>query len=63
MKEKRPFDRFEPEALTSEESLEIKGGRSSTVPGSTGSTGIIIWDDVDIRGDYGLIPPTFTGGR
>ncbi|RMF22599.1 MAG: hypothetical protein D6765_14115 [Bacteroidetes bacterium] len=63
MREKQPIDRFHSEALPEEESLEIKGGRSSTVPGSTGSTGIIIWDDVDIRGQHGLIPPTFIGGR
>lgn len=47
---KKQLNDFEKTALSEQESLHIKGG-VNYVPGNTGSTGYINWDDVTIRND------------
>jgi hypothetical protein len=41
---------FAKKALSQQESLEVKGGKSY-IPTDTGSSGYINWDDVDIRNE------------
>lgn len=48
---------FTKNALTQQESLEVKGGKSY-VPTDTGSVGYINWDDVEIR-ENGLMTSPF----
>ncbi len=48
---------FAKNALSQQESLEVKGGKSY-VPTDTGSVGYINWDDVVIR-DQGLTTSPF----
>lgn len=48
---------FAKNALSQQESMEVKGGKSY-VPTDTGSVGYINWDDVDIR-EHGLITSPF----
>lgn len=48
---------FAKNALSQQESLEVKGGKAY-VPTDTGSVGYINWDDVEIR-DNGLMTSPF----
>ncbi len=54
MANKKLLSDFRQHSLTEQESLQIKGGRNY-VPTSSGSYGYINWDDLDPRGDNGLV--------
>ena len=52
---KKQLNEFEKAAISERERLQIKGG-INYIPGNTGSTGYINWDDVIIRGDEFATP-------